>query len=204
MDATLAQPAATPVETALLARLFDEAHTAYDWTDEALPDDLPQRLYDRVKWGPTSANASPARFVFLRSEAAKARLGPHLSGSNRAKTLAAPMCVIVAYDLDFPETMTRLNPAQPSARYWFDGPGVREETALRNSSMQGAYLILAARGIGLHCGPMSGFDKAAVDAEFFAGTAVKSNFLINLGHASAAGLRPRQPRLDFAEACRTL
>lgn len=203
MDTTVSHPAAA-ADTRLLARLFDEAHTAYAWTNEALPEDLPQRLYERVKWGPTSANASPARFVFLRSDAAKAQLEPHLSGANRDKTLAAPVCVIVAYDLDFPESMARLNPAQPSARHWFDAPEVRQETALRNSSLQGAYLILAARGMGLHCGPMSGFDNAGVDASFFAGTNVKSNFLINLGHAAEAGLRPRQPRLDFAEACQVL
>lgn len=203
MDTTVSHLAAA-ADTRLLARLFDEARTAYAWTNEALPEDLPQRLYDRVKWGPTSANASPARFVFLRSDAAKARLKPHLSSANRDKTLAAPICVIVAYDLDFPETMGRLNPAQPSARHWFDAPEVRQETALRNSSLQGAYLILAARGMGLHCGPMSGFDNAGVDASFFAGTNVKSNFLINLGHAAEAGLRPRQPRLDFAEACQVL
>ena len=203
MDTTVSHLAAA-ADTRLLARLFDEARTAYAWTNEALPEDLPQRLYDRVKWGPTSANASPARFVFLRSDAAKARLEPHLSSANRDKTLAAPICVIVAYDLDFPETMGRLNPAQPSARHWFDAPEVRQETALRNSSLQGAYLILAARGMGLHCGPMSGFDNAGVDASFFAGTNVKSNFLINLGHAAEAGLRPRQPRLDFAEACQVL
>ncbi len=204
MDTTLPRPAGTPDDATLLARLFDEAHTAYEWTDEPLPEDLPQRLYDRVKWGPTSANASPARFVFLRTEAAKAKLGPHLSSTNRDKTLAAPICVIVAYDLDFPETMPRLNPVQPTARYWFDAPGIRQETALRNSSLQGAYLILAARGLGLHCGPMSGFDNAGVDADFFAGTNIKSNFLINLGHASATGLRPRQPRLAFDEACQVL
>jgi Nitroreductase len=203
LDTTVSHLAAA-ADTRLLARLFDEARTAYAWTNEALPEDLPQRLYDRVKWGPTSANASPARFVFLRSDAAKARLKPHLSSANRDKTLAAPICVIVAYDLDFPETMGRLNPAQPSARHWFDAPEVRQETALRNSSLQGAYLILAARGMGLHCGPMSGFDNAGVDASFFAGTNVKSNFLINLGHAAEAGLRPRQPRLDFAEACQVL
>lgn len=203
MDTIVRHLAAT-ADTTSLARLFDEAHTAYAWTNEGLPEDLPQRLYEHVKWGPTSANASPARFLFLRSDTAKARLEPHLSGANRAKTLAAPICVIVAYDLDFPETMGRLNPAQPSARYWFDAPKVREETALRNSSLQGAYLILAARGMGLHCGPMSGFDNAGVDAAFFAGTNIKSNFLINLGHAAETGLRPRQPRLDFAEACQVL
>lgn len=203
MDTTLSHSAAFD-EGALLARLFDEARTAYAWSDEALPDDLAQRLYAHVKWGPTSANACPGRFVFLRSGAAKAKLAPHLSSSNRDKTLAAPMCVIVAYDLDFPDAMPRLNPAQPTARYWFEAPEVRQETALRNSSLQGAYLILAARGMGLHCGPMSGFDHAGVDAAFFAGTNVKSNFLINIGRASESGLRPRQPRLAFPEACQVL
>lgn len=204
MDATLAHTAGALDEASLLARLFDDAHTAYEWTNEPLAEDLPERLYAHLKWGPTSANACPGRFVFLRSKEAKAKIAPHLSSTNRDKTLAAPMCVIVAYDLDFPDLMPRLNPAQPTARYWFDAPDIRLETAQRNSSLQGAYLIMAARALGLHCGPMSGFDNAGVDAVFFAGTSLRSNFLVNLGHASATGVRPRQPRLAFLEACQTL
>lgn len=184
-----------------LDRLFLQARTHNGWTDEALPENLPEMLYELVKWGPTSANVSPARFVFIATPEGKARLSPHLSSGNRAKTMAAPLCVIVAYDLDFAEKLPTLFPHAPTARYWFNDPVVREATALRNSSLQGAYLIMAARALGLDCGPMSGFNNAGVDEAFFAGTALRSNFLCNIGHGDPAGLFPRNPRLSFEEAC---
>ena len=154
--------------------------------------------------GPTSANCSPARFVFVRSAQAKAKLREALDEGNIAQTMAAPVTVIVGSDQGFYEKLPQLFP-HTDARSWFAGkPAVIESTAMRNSSLQGAYLILAARALGLDCGPMSGFDAAKVDAAFFAGTAVKANFLVNLGHGDPASLFPRSPRLDFDEACRIL
>lgn len=189
------------VDTPLLDQLFEGARTHNAWRAEALPESTLRRLYDALKWGPTSANCSAGRFVFVRSEEGKARLAPHLSRANRAKTMAAPVCVIVGYDLDFAEKMPRLFPHDPSAPAWFADPAVAQETAFRNSSLQGAYLIMAARALGLDCGPMSGFDRAGVDAEFFAGTSWRSNFLVNIGHGRAEALYPRNPRLEFEEAC---
>lgn len=155
--------------------------------------------------GPTSANCCPMRIAFLRSPAAKERLRPALSQGNLAKTLAAPVTAIVAYDTRFYDRMELLFPHQPQARSWFAANGtLARDTALRNGSLQGAYLIIAARALGLDAGPMSGFDNARVDAEFFAGTPVQSNFLCNLGYGDAGRLRPRLPRLSFAEACTVL
>jgi nitroreductase len=184
-----------------LAQLFSEAHTAHVWADRPLPPGTPRRLYEAVKWGPTSANVTPARFVFVTTPEGKARLSPHLSRGNHDKTMAAPMCVIIGYDMAFAEKLPFLNPPQPSARYWFDDPKVKFETALRNSSLQGAYLILAARAMGFDCGPMSGFDNDGVDREFFAGTEIRSNFICTVGYAADGGYRPRNPRLPFDEAC---
>lgn len=185
----------------MLDRLFRKARTYNAWTNAPLPERLAELLYDLVKWGPTSANVSPARFVFVSTPEGKARLSPHLSNGNRAKTMAAPLCVIVAYDLAFAEKLPRLYPHQPEARYWFDDPVICETTALRNGSLQGAYLIMAARALGLDCGPMSGFDNDGVDREFFAGTPIRSNFLCNIGYGAAGGLFPRHPRLAFEEVC---
>ncbi|HST45527.1 MAG TPA: malonic semialdehyde reductase [Luteimonas sp.] len=189
------------VPDAALDQLFRSARThnvlAGDVSDATL-----RALYDLVKWGPTAANGSPARFVFVKSAAAKARLAPALDEGNRAKTLAAPVTVIVGHDEDFHEKLPVLFP-HADAKSWFDGPrAARALPAMRNGSLQGAYLILAARALGLDTGPMSGFDNAAVDAAFFAGTAVKSNFLVNLGHGDPAQLFPRSPRLSFDEAAR--
>ena len=186
---------------AALDQLFRTARTYNAWTDAPLPDQLAERLYDLAKWGPTSANVSPARFVFVSTPEGKARLSPHLSSGNRAKTMAAPVCVIIAHDLAFAEKLPQLYPQQPSARHWFSDPVVRDTTALRNGSLQGAYLMMAARALGLDCGPMSGFDPAGVDQEFFAGTLIRSNFLCNIGYGAASGLFPRNPRLSFDEAC---
>jgi len=185
-----------------LDQLFRTARTYNAFSGE-IDDDTLHRLYELVKWGPTTANASPARFVFVRSAEAKARLAPALDEGNRAKTLSAPVTVIVGHDMAFYDKLPVLFP-HTDARSWFAGkPESQLETvALRNGSLQGAYLILAARALGLDTGPMSGFDNAKIDAEFFAGTAIRSNFLVNLGKGDASSIFPRSPRLSFDEACR--
>lgn len=186
---------------AALDQLFRTARTHNELRGE-VDDATLRRLYDLVKWGPTTANTTPARFVFVKSAAAKAKLGPTLNEGNLAKTMAAPVTVIVAYDEDFHEKLPVLFP-HTDAKAWFDGPREgRREAALRNSSLQGAYLILAARALGLDTGPMSGFDNAKLDEAFFKGTTIKSNFLVNLGHGDPAKLFPRSPRLAFDEAAR--
>ena len=185
-----------------LDQLFRTARTQNTYQDRPIEDAQLRALYDLLKWGPTSANMSPARFVFVKSPEAKEKLRPALSEGNLAKTMAAPVTVIVAYDEDFHEKLPYLFP-HTDAKAWFDGPREnRHDAAFRNSSLQGAYLILAARSLGLGAGPMSGFDNAKVDAAFFAGTSVKSNFLVNLGYGDSAGLFPRSPRLSFDEAAR--
>jgi len=187
---------------ASLDQLFRDARTRGAWHDKDVPDALLHELVDLVKLGPTSGNCSPARFVFVKSPEAKERLKPLLSEGNRDKTMKAPVCVIIGYDLDFYEHLPKLFP-HTDAKSWFAGkPEKIAETAFRNSSLQGAYLILAARALGLDCGPMSGFDTAGVDQEFFAGTKVKSNFLCNLGYGDDSPLRPRSPRFDFDEMAR--
>ena len=187
---------------ATLARLFTEARTHNDIGGE-VGDDTLRALYDLLKFGPTEANACPARFVFVKSPEAKARLEPALSEGNRAKTMAAPVTVIVGHDLAFYEKLPVLFP-HTDARSWFaDAPEERlERVGLRGSSMQGAYLILAARALGLDTGPMSGFDNAMVDEAFFKGTRIRSNILVNLGQGDTAKLFPRSPRLPFDEAAR--
>jgi len=185
-----------------LDTLFYTARTHNGWLDREVSDAQLEHLYDLMKWAPTSANSSPARLVFVRSPEAKARLAPALSAGNLAKTMAAPVTVIIGMDLAFHDKLPQLSPAV-DARSWFVGnEAAIQATAFRNSSLQGGYLILAARALGLDCGPMSGFDNAQVDAAFFAGTPVKANFLCNLGYGDPAKLRPRAPRLAFAEACR--
>lgn len=195
--------------------LFRKARTYTAWLPKPIPDELLHRLYDVLKWGPTSANTCPARFIFLRSTAAKERLRPALAPGNVDKTMTAPVAVIVAYDLKFYDKLPKLFPANPGMRNVFEGnPQLIEMTAKRNSSLQGAYLMLAARALGLDCGPMSGFDNSKVDDEFFAAGKredcgqeffpaghVKSNFLCNLGYGDATKLYPRGPRLEFGEAC---
>jgi 3-hydroxypropanoate dehydrogenase len=185
-----------------LDQLFRTARTQNTYLDRPIEDAQLRALYDLLKWGPTSANMSPARFVFVKSPAAKEKLRPALSEGNLAKTMAAPVTAIVAYDEDFHEKLPYLFP-HTDAKAWFDGPREnRHDAAFRNGSLQGAYLILAARSLGLGAGPMSGFDNAKVDAAFFAGTTVKSNFLVNLGYGDSAGLFPRSPRLSFDEVAR--
>jgi 3-hydroxypropanoate dehydrogenase len=192
------------LDAAALDQLFRNARTFSAWRPEPVSDALLRELYELYKWAPTSVNCSPARVVFVRTPAAKALLKPALAPGNVDKTMAAPVTAIVGHDLDFPEALPRLFP-HADARSWFVGkPAHIETTAFRNGSLQGAYLILAARALGLDCGPMSGFDNAAVDAAFFAGTRVRSNFLCNLGFGDPAALHPRSPRLPFDEACRIL
>ncbi|HSY51267.1 MAG TPA: malonic semialdehyde reductase [Thermoanaerobaculia bacterium] len=206
-------------DNACLDLIFRDARTYSAWLDKPVSYELLHQVYDTMKWGPTSANSSPARFVFLRSKAAKERLRPILAPGNVQKTMAAPVTVVVAYDLKFYEKLPRLFPHSPSMRELFaSNPQLVETTARRNSSLQGAYLIIAARSLGLDCGPMSGFDNAALDRElfdagrecehcdqeFFPEGHVKSNFLINLGYGDHAKVPPRHPRLAFEEACTLL
>lgn len=190
---------------ASLAQLFTEARTHNQWQPREVPDELLQRLYDLLKWGPTAANTTPARFVFVKSAEAKEKLKPALDAGNVAKTMAAPVTVIVGIDTEFYEKMGFLFPHAPGAREWYAGkPEVIAANGLRNGSLQGAYLIIAARALGLDCGPMGGFNAAKVDEAFFAGTSIKSNFLVNLGYGDPAGLRPRGPRFAFDEVCRVV
>jgi 3-hydroxypropanoate dehydrogenase len=185
-----------------LDQLFRKARTHNAFLDRPVSEATLRALYDLLKWAPTSANSNPARFVFVTSDAARERLRPALSPGNLDKTMAAPVTVIVGYDLAFYEKLPVLFP-HVDARSWFAGkPDHILTTAFRNGTLQGGYLILAARALGLDCGPMSGFDNAKVDAAFFADGTVKSNFLCNLGYGDPAKLMPRHPRLPFEEACR--
>lgn len=185
-----------------LDQLFLTARTHNAWQDKDVPDALLHELADLLKMGPTSANCSPARIVFVKSKDAKARLKPHLSEGNQAKTLAAPVCAIIGYDIEFYEKLPKLFP-HADARSWFVGkPAFIESAAFRNSSLQGAYLILAARALGLDTGAMSGFDNAGVDKEFFPDGKIKSNFLCNLGYGDPKGLFGRSPRFAFDEFCK--
>jgi 3-hydroxypropanoate dehydrogenase len=190
------------LDASALDQLFRAARTHNGWLPRPVTDDELRAIYELMKWAPTSANCSPVRIVFVRSREAKERLRPALSPGNLDKTMAAPVTAIIGHDLEFYEKLPQLFP-HADARSWFAGkPAAIETTAFRNGSLQGAYFILAARALGLDCGPMSGFDNAEVDAEFFAGTAVRSNFLCNLGHGDPAKLFARSPRLAFDDACR--
>ena len=167
-----------------------------------MSEELIRHIYDVAKWGPTAANSNPARFVFVTSAEAKEKLVAMVSGNNKAKIKAAPVTVIIGYDLDYPETLDTLFPHVPNMKANFKDPAATELGAIRNSSLQGAYLMIAARALGLDCGPMSGFDNAGVDAAFFAGTRIKSNFICSIGHGSDENLFPRLPRHDFDDACK--
>jgi 3-hydroxypropanoate dehydrogenase len=208
-----------PIADAAMDTLFREARTYSVWQDRPVTDQTLRDLYDLLKWAPTSANAAPARFAFLRSTEAKERLRPALAPLNVEKTMSAPVTVIVAYDLKFYDQLPKLFPHSPRMKQLFESNAeLVEATAKRNSSLQGAYLILAARALGLDCGPMSGFDPAKVDEEFFAAGKpcfgcdqeffpegqVKTNFLCNLGYGDPSKLFPRLPRLPFNEACSLL
>ncbi len=183
--------------------IFRSARTHNVWLPTEVMDSALRQIWDLMKWGPTSANCSPLRIVFVQSEDAKERLVACMSKNNQAKTRMAPVTAILAMDLEFYESLPRLFPHDQTARSWFAGkPEHIWETALRNSSLQGAYFIIAARALGFDCGPMSGFDADKVNAAFFAGSSLKVNFVCSLGHGDASKLFPRSPRLDFDEACR--
>ena len=188
---------------AALDQLFRSARTFNAWQPKEVSDAQLHQLYELAKFGPTSANSSPMRLIFIKSKEAKEALAPFLSEGNRAKTLAAPVTAIVATDHAFYEKLPHLFP-HADARSWFEGnQALIDVTAFRNGTLQGAYVIIAARALGLDCGPMSGFDAAGVDATFFAGTTVRANFLINIGYGDASrNLFARSPRLAFDEACR--
>jgi 3-hydroxypropanoate dehydrogenase len=184
-----------------LDQLFRDARSYNGWTDRAVEESSLRQLYELLKFGPTSANSCPARFVWVRSSEGKAKLSNLSSANNKAKILAAPCTVIVGYDLDFADSLPELFPARGEMlKATFKEPGLAEITGFRNGTLQGAYLILAARALGLDCGPMSGFDNAGVDREFLSGTKIKSNFICSLGHGDPASLFPRNPRLSFEEA----
>ena len=187
-----------------LDQIFRKARTHTVWQNRPVPDEVLRQIYDLTKMGPTSANSSPARFVFVRSPQAKERLKPALMPGNVDKTMVAPVTVIIAHDLTFYENLPRLFPHANMKAHFTGNDALALETAFRNGTLQGAYLIIAARALGLDCGPMSGFDKDKVDAEFLKGTSWRSNFLCNLGYGEPSQLHPRNPRLDFDEACKIL
>ncbi len=186
------------------APLFEGARTHNAWLSRKVSADTLRDLYDRLRWAPTSANSNPGRFIFLRSPAAKLRLKVHLSPQNVDKTMSAPVCVIVAADAQFFDRMPLLSPQRDFKAIFEGAPDLAAETATRNAILQGAYLILAARSLGLDCGPMSGFDRKAVDAEFCLDGRWQSNFLVNLGYGDESKLWPRNPRLAFDDACQIL
>lgn len=184
--------------------LFREARSFSAWRPDPVTDEELRRVWELARLGPTSANCSPARVLFLRSAEAKEKLRPALSRGNVAKTMAAPVTAIVGHDVAFHDLLPRLYPEADARRWFADNDALRETTAFRNGTLQGAYLILACRSVGLDCGPMSGFDNALVDELFFAGTTIRSNFLVNIGRGDGTHLPPRRPRLGFEEACRIL
>jgi 3-hydroxypropanoate dehydrogenase len=192
------------ISSEALDQLFQEARTHSAWLPRPVPIETLREAYDIARWGPTSANSTPARFVFLVSEASKARLLPALAPLNVEKTKTAPVTVIVAWDTEFHEKLPRLFPHADMRSHFVGNQRVIDETAFRNSSLQGGYFILAARSVGLDCGPMSGFDAAKVNAEFFPEGKWKVNFLCNLGYGDRSKLFPRNPRLGFEEACQVL
>ena len=190
-------------DAAALDLIFRNARTHVAWQAKEVPDALLQQAYELAKWGPTSANCCPLRIVFVKSPAAKEKLKPCLAGGNVEKTMSAPVTAILAHDLEFFTKMDKLWP-HGGGKMYEGKPELAQVAAFRNGSLQAAYFMLAARSLGLDCGPMSGFDNAAVDAAFFAGTPIKSNFLCNLGYGDASKLYPRGPRLEFAEVCQVI
>lgn len=184
--------------------IFRSARTHNGWLDKPVPEVTLRAIYHLMRNGPTSANSSPARIKFLTTPEGKSRLKSSLSEGNMVKTMAAPVCAILAYDTQFNELLPQLFPHEPDAKNWFANDKVRETTAFRNSTLQGAYLMIAVRSLGLDCGPMSGFDNAALDREFFPDGRLKSNFLCNIGFGDPSALFPRSPRLEFEEACEIL
>lgn len=188
-----------------LDTIFRTARTHNAWQDRPVSDAQLEQMYEVMKWGSTSANCSPARILFVKSAQAKEKLKPLLMEGNQAKTMAAPVCAIIGYDVEFYEKLPELFPHDLTAKTWFNGSAeFAEQTAFRNGSLQGAYLMIAARALGLDCGPMSGFDVDGVTNAFFAGTTYKANFLCNIGYGDASALFDRSPRLAFDDACKVL
>ncbi|MDF1685660.1 MAG: nitroreductase [Parvibaculaceae bacterium] len=188
-----------------LDTIFRTARTHNAWQDRPVSDAQLEQIYEVMKWGSTSANCSPARIVFVKSAQAKEKLKPLLMEGNQAKTMSAPVCAIIGYDVEFYEKLPELFPHDLTAKTWFNGSAeFAEQTAFRNGSLQGAYLMIAARALGLDCGPMSGFDVDGVTDAFFAGTTYKANFLCNIGYGDASALFDRSPRLAFDDACKVL
>ena len=189
------------LDNTALNALFLSARSQNGWSDKPVTDDQLHQIYDLMKWGPTSANSSPARIIFVKSDEGRARLGPCMSAGNEAKTRQAPVTAIIGMDMEFYEKLPQLFP-HADARSWFLGnEKLIQSTAFRNGTLQGAYLIMAARAVGLDCGPMSGFDNDGVDKAFFPGSATKSNFICSLGYGDPSAVFPRSPRLPFDEAC---
>lgn len=198
---------ADPISDDAMNALFRNARSFNGWADTAVPEVLMRAVYDLTKWGPTAANGCPARFIFLpQGSEGHERLKPHLDESNIEKTMTAPWTVICAHDVDFHEEMPRLFPHVPTAKDWFADETERELNAFRNGTLQSAYFLMAARALGLDCGPMSGFDNAGVDAEFMTGDRAswRSNWLCNIGHGDKSSIFERLPRLDFDDACAIL
>jgi len=194
-----------PLDQAAFEQVFLNARTFNKFTEQEVSDELIAKLYDMMKWAPTSMNCQPGHFVVVKSAKAKARLNPALAAGNQEKTMGAPATIILATDTQFYDHMPTQFPANPNAKDMFKANNeLAEITAFRNSSLQGGYLILAARMLGLDCGPMSGFDNAAVDAEFFADGRYKSNFLINIGYGDSSKNYPRGPRLPLEDAVEIL
>ena len=195
---------ADPISDNAMNTLFRRARSYNGWTDEGVPEVLMRAVYDLTKWGPTSANGSPARFIFLpRDGEGRKRLKPHIGDMNVEKTMAAPWTVILAHDLDFHEKLPELFPHNGDAKDWFADDAHREVNAFRNGTLQSAYFLIAARALGLDCGPLSGFDNAGVDAEFMTDERARwrSNWVCNIGHGDRKSLFERSPRLDFDDAC---
>jgi 3-hydroxypropanoate dehydrogenase len=195
------------VDENFLDRVFRNGRSQNGWLAEPVSDEQLKQVYELMKWGPTSVNCSPARIVFVRSETAKAKLKDALSPGNVDKSMTAPVLAVVGYETRFYDDLPRLFPHNPAVKAWFEGEakiGFAETTAFRNGTLQGGYLIAAARAVGLDCGPMSGFDNAKVDAALFAGTSIKSNFICGLGRGDTSKLFPRSPRLSFEEACKLI
>jgi 3-hydroxypropanoate dehydrogenase len=192
------------ISDAALDTLFREAHTTRKWVDKPVSHAVLMAIYDLMRWGPTTANITPARIVFVASKQAKERLKPHLDAGNVRQTMEAPVTAILGYDVDFARHLPRLYRDNPRAQSWFTDTEANKTIALRNGSLQAGYFIIAARALGLDCGPMGGFSHAGVDGEFFRGTQIKSNLLCNLGYGAEGGWRMRNERLGFDEACEIL
>lgn len=197
---TAAQATSRAVDDRTADLLFRDAHTAYHFTDQPVTDEQLHDIYDLVRFGPTAMNGQPLRIAYVRSPAAKARLLPLLAEGNRAKSQSAPVVAILAADTDFHEHLDRVLPQQPGAKDRFADRDARVQAAMFNATLQAGYFIIAARSLGLDAGPMGGFDRQGIDAEFFAGTALRSILVVNLGYVSDSGQRPRNPRLEPHEA----